>query len=164
MLMKTKLPKSIKTIAQAKAYIDQLIENGETYNFEDDAHEVTWAKQGGPTKKQRDQMNVLARQMDKLDGFDPNTYLLEQIEGPRMFTYYFPLKGHTAGDDLDKVRAIDARIKADTHSSRIIVVKLPVDMDPQIRLSITDEISRSLEGWDPRYSLEDALGELGSTP
>lgn len=162
--MKTKLPKSITTTDQAKAYIDQLIENGETYNFEDDAHEVTWAQQGGPTKKQRDQMNVLAKQMSKLDDFNPGTYLLEQIEGPRMFTYYYPLKGHTAGDDLGKVQAIDARIKADTHSSRIIVVKLPVDMDPQIRLSITDEIARSLEGWDPRNSLEEALGVLGPTP
>ena len=162
--MKTKLPKSSTTPDQAKAYIDQLIENGETYNFEDDAHEVTWAQQGGPTKKQRDQMNVLAKQMSKLDDFNPGTYLLEQIEGPRMFTYYYPLKGHTAGDDLGKVQAIDARIKADTHSSRIIVVKLPVDMDPQIRLSITDEIARSLEGWDPRNSLEEALGVLGPTP
>jgi hypothetical protein len=162
--MKTKLPKSITTTAQAKAYIDQLIENGETYNFEDDAHEVTWGQKGGPTKKQRDQMNVLALQMNKLDDFDPSTYLLEQIEGPRMFIYYYPLKGHTAGDDLEKVRAIDARIEADTHSSRIIVVKLPVDMDPQIRLSITDEIARSLEGWGFRYDLEDALRELGSTP
>jgi len=162
--MKTKLPTSITTVAQAKAYIDQLIENGETYNFEDEAHEVSWDKKGSPTKKQRDQMNVLARQMRKLDGFDPGTYLLEQIEGPRMFTYYYPLKGHTAGNDLAKVRAIDSRIEADTYSSRIIVVQLPVDMDPQIRLSITDEIARSLEGWGFRYDLEDALGKLGSTP
>ncbi len=81
-----------------------------------------------------------------------------------MFTYYYPLKGHTAGDDFNKVRAIDTRIEADTYSSRIIVVKLPVDMDPQIRLSITDEIARSLEGWGFRYDLETALGELGPTP
>jgi hypothetical protein len=43
-----------------------------------------------------------------------------------MFTYYYPLKGHTAGDDLNKVRAIDARIEADTYSTQIIVVNLPV--------------------------------------
>ena len=95
--MKTKLPTSITTIAQAQAYIDQLIDNGETYHFTDNAHDVQWSLKGGPTKRQRDQMNKLARQMQQLDGFDPQAYLLDQVEGPQMFTYYFPLRATRQG-------------------------------------------------------------------
>lgn len=74
--MKTKLPNNIKTIDQAKTFLQELVENGESYHPEDSALMII-----GPgfhaTTQEREQLDNLMRDIYTLPGkFDPCEYIM----------------------------------------------------------------------------------------
>ena len=80
--MKTPLPESITTIAQAKEFLTNLYNNGETYHPEDDATDLVGSLF---TQKEGEQLNKLMSEIYALEGnesaqsmvFDPCQFLLE---------------------------------------------------------------------------------------
>lgn len=88
--MKTILPKSIETIADAKKFLTELQKNGEAYHPEDDATTVVW-QTAKPTRKECKQLNKLMqdiysmpenyRHMNQPIPFDPCAFLHE-IQNP----------------------------------------------------------------------------------
>ena len=81
--MKTQLPLSISTIAEAQVFLTNLFNNGEVFHPEDDAHTVAW--QGAePSADECDQLNKLMNDIYALPGnnnsqdmsFDPCGFIL----------------------------------------------------------------------------------------
>ncbi len=56
--LKTKLPESIKSVDEAKAFLRELHANGEHYHPEDDAHQINWDT-CTPTETEKDKLNKL---------------------------------------------------------------------------------------------------------
>ena len=87
--MKTILPEAIKTIAQAKDFLSDLVRNGEMYHPEDDAHDIDWQTCETPTAQECDQLNKLMDDIYDLPGndgrhcegiaFDPCEYLIRHF-------------------------------------------------------------------------------------
>lgn len=90
--MKTNLPASINTVAEAKAFLKELHSKGEAYHCEDDAHEQEpWHGmpdgEPRPTPEQCDQLNKLMEDIYNLPGndgrhvppmvFEPCMYVLQ---------------------------------------------------------------------------------------
>lgn len=80
--MRTKLPLSINTVEEAKAFLHELHSNGEAYHPEDDAHDIVWGSCPEATEEECDRLNKLMRDIyDNIDfyetGFDPCGYLLD---------------------------------------------------------------------------------------
>jgi len=86
--MKTTLPEAIRTIDEAKSFITELYQNGESYHPEDDAHEIIWnlPDKQKPTPDQCVQLNKLFNDIyDLVDiqspvgphEFDPCGFLLD---------------------------------------------------------------------------------------
>ena len=77
--MKTTLPKSIKTIHQAKVFLSELFANGESYHPECDAfYALDNNGEDLFTDDEASQLNKLMDEIYDLDGtFDPSTYILE---------------------------------------------------------------------------------------
>lgn len=73
--MTTTLPTEIKTIEQAKAYLAELYNNGESYHPEDPANLVDW-QFTEPTADECLQLDKLMSDIYKLPGFDPCQFLL----------------------------------------------------------------------------------------
>lgn len=84
--MKTKLPKSIKTIQQAKNFLKSLCDNNEHYHCEDDAHEIVGID---ADNDERDQLNKLMQDIYELEGnsdhrhmaFDPCGFIIYYTDG-----------------------------------------------------------------------------------
>lgn len=79
--MKTKLPESINTVEEAKDFLQNLHNNGESYHPEDDAHDILWTG-ANPTPEECDQLNKLMSDIyENIDfyetGFDPCGFLLD---------------------------------------------------------------------------------------
>lgn len=80
--LKTQLPQAINTIDEAKAFLNELFKNGETYHPDDDASDCL---EGIVTKEQGAQLNKLMDDIRALPGneypqnmaFDPCDYLLD---------------------------------------------------------------------------------------
>lgn len=92
--MKTNLPNSITTIAEAKVFITELHTNGESYHPEADAHYVNWLSiqdiTNEPTYNEATHLNTLMGEIYNLPGndgrhcepmvFDPCEFLNELDE------------------------------------------------------------------------------------
>ena len=76
--MKTKLPKRINTISEAKAFLTALHNNGEAFHPDDDAHDIVW-NTSTPTNQELDLLNTLMGDILNLNGFDPYEFLLNLI-------------------------------------------------------------------------------------
>lgn len=70
--MKTKLPTKITSVKQAKTFLTDLFNNGESYHPEDDANDII-KPNGKPlcTWKDAKQLNKLRDDMYQLKNFDP---------------------------------------------------------------------------------------------
>lgn len=80
--MKTVLPSSIETIEQAKAYLTDLYNNGESYHPEDGAENVSWNLHANdiPTETECIFMDKLMNDIYRIakgTDFDPCEFLLE---------------------------------------------------------------------------------------
>ena len=83
--MKTKLPKEILTIQQAKSFLFHLFNNAEAYHPEDDAFDVLWLNCPEPSEQEKIQLNKLMDDIYALPGnnsakdmaFDPCGYLID---------------------------------------------------------------------------------------
>lgn len=77
--MKTKLPEKIETEEQAKAFLQDLINNGEIYHPEDDAFDIIWniPDMENPTFAECIQLNNLMDQIYALDLFDPCEFIID---------------------------------------------------------------------------------------
>lgn len=83
--MKTKLPESISTVDEAKAFLLELHTNGESYHPEDDAHDIIWGSCEEPTPDECDQLNKLMDDIYSLPDigtypnltFDPCGYFID---------------------------------------------------------------------------------------
>lgn len=97
--MKTKLPKVINTISQAKRFLTELYKNEESYHPEDDANDIVGDLF---TKEEADQLNKLMNDIYNLPGnnsaqdmaFDPCQWLLD-----------IDLHHYPDMDDIDKQQA-----------------------------------------------------------
>jgi len=78
--MKTQLPQTITTAEEAKAFLDELWRNGETFHPDDNAHDIVWCSHVDPkpTFEQCEQLNNLMDDMLTIPHFDPYSYLLEK--------------------------------------------------------------------------------------
>lgn len=85
--MKTKLPDAITSIEEAKAFLTDLYNNGESYHPEDNAHDVDWNVPHNvtvPDFAECEHLNKLMDDIYKLPGndniesmaFDPCEFLL----------------------------------------------------------------------------------------
>lgn len=87
--MKTKLPDSITTVAEAKKLLADLIENNECFHPEDDAHGIMWDT-AKASHVECDQLNKLMEDIYNLPGndgrhiepmiFDPCEFIMSQSE------------------------------------------------------------------------------------
>jgi hypothetical protein len=85
--MFTTLPQSINTIEEAKKFLTELHENGESFHPEDDANDIVWYLNQAqiPSKDECDQLNKLMNDIYSLPGnddvrnmaFDPCQFLLD---------------------------------------------------------------------------------------
>lgn len=77
--MKTKLPEKIETEEQAKAFLQELINNGEIYHPEDQAEDIIFNLPFDQMPSVEDcmQLNVLMDQIYALDTFDPCEFIIE---------------------------------------------------------------------------------------
>lgn len=76
--MKTKLPQSITTQAEAEAFLKELYNNGEIYHPEDDAHGIIWNLPEGqdePTNEECDLLNDLMDQCTFIKNWDACGYI-----------------------------------------------------------------------------------------
>lgn len=87
--MKTQLPNSITTIAEAKVFLKELHDNNETYHPEDDATEIYW-QTTEVSQAETQQLNKLMSEIYILPGnegrhhdleFDPCEYLYDLLDG-----------------------------------------------------------------------------------
>jgi hypothetical protein len=82
--MKTNLPDSINTIDEAKTFLTDLFNNGESFHPEDDAFDINWPKGEQPTDEECSKLNNLMADIYNLEGnhspydmvFDPCEFLL----------------------------------------------------------------------------------------
>lgn len=68
--MKTVLPAEIKTIEQAKTFLTDLYNNGESFHPEDSAHDIVWGACETPSFEDRQQLDVLMESIYDLPGND----------------------------------------------------------------------------------------------
>lgn len=70
--MKTKLPTAISTVDEAKAFLTELVTNGEAFHCEDDARDIVWnlPAEQQPTLPQCDLLNKLMNDIYNLPGND----------------------------------------------------------------------------------------------
>lgn len=89
--MKTKLPDSIKTVEEAKAFLTELHNNGESYHPEDDAVDIEWGEGvEPPTAAEAFHLNSLMYDIYHLPGnigptpmeFDPCGFYLDLLYPP----------------------------------------------------------------------------------
>lgn len=75
--MKTTLPPDIMTIIEAKKFLTELYNNGESFHPQDDATLIDWDCEP-PTKEEADQLNILMYDIYQIGVslFDPCEYLL----------------------------------------------------------------------------------------
>jgi len=69
---KTTLPEAINTIPEAKKFLRELYNNGESYHPEDDAKDILWISCGQPTTRQATKLNKLMDDIYNLEGNDGN--------------------------------------------------------------------------------------------
>lgn len=81
-MLRTKLPDTITTVAEAKSFLIELIKNDEHFHPDDDANEVNWSlpKTQMPTKSQCKQLNNLMFLVTHIPGFDPYGFILKQAD------------------------------------------------------------------------------------
>jgi hypothetical protein len=72
--LQTVLPAAITTVDEAKTFLQQLFNNGESYHCEDDANDCL---RGIVTKEQGNLLNKLMADCFKLKDFDPCAFLLD---------------------------------------------------------------------------------------
>lgn len=86
--MKTKLPERISTIDEAKVFLTELYNNGESFHPEDDANDIAWEIGDEiPTHKEAEKLNELMEDIYNLPGndgrhcgamvFDPCEFILK---------------------------------------------------------------------------------------
>lgn len=68
-MMKTTLPNKITTLEEAKAFLTDLFNNGESYDPMEDAHDINWAN-CEPTDEEKDQLNELISDIYDLPPLD----------------------------------------------------------------------------------------------
>jgi hypothetical protein len=92
--MKTVLPSSIQTVAEAKEFLTALYDNNEVYHPEDNAFDIDW-KTTTVSHEEAEQLNKLMDDIYKLkDEFDACEFLLE-------------LEANDLGDDPQDARNLD---------------------------------------------------------
>lgn len=74
--MKTQLPESISNIKEAEKFLAELINNGEIFHPEDNAHEINWSCEP-PTFEECDHLNKLMEDIYTLENFDPCGYIID---------------------------------------------------------------------------------------
>ena len=76
--MKTNLPKEIRSVEHAKAFLTELFGNDEGFHPEDDATDLIWSipAEQIPTMDECKQLNKLMDDIYDLGGFDPCEYIL----------------------------------------------------------------------------------------
>lgn len=87
-IMKTKLPDSIKTVEEAKVFLTELHNNGESYHPEDSPHDIAWAE--GVEPPTHEECEKLYRLMDDIynlpgntgEQFDPCGFYLDLLYPP----------------------------------------------------------------------------------
>lgn len=81
-MLKTKLPDTINTIEEAKAFLTELIKNDEHFHPDDDANDINWSlpKTQMPTKSQCKKLNNLMFIVTHIPGFDPYGFILKQAD------------------------------------------------------------------------------------
>lgn len=77
-MMKTVLPLYIKTVAAAKKFLTDLINNDEVYHPEDDADTIYQGTKKLFLKREADQLNNLMTDISKLKNFDPCEFILSK--------------------------------------------------------------------------------------
>lgn len=85
-MLKTKLPKNIKSLQQAIDYLTLLYINGESYHCDDSAHDIIWSlpESQQPTQNECNHLNVLMAQVhsfhpdpcEVLNELNLDTYLM----------------------------------------------------------------------------------------
>lgn len=78
--MKTLLPANISTVDQAKEFINNLLNNGECYHFDDDAKDVLFDDGTYFSESEAIKLNILMNEIYLLPNFDPFEYVLLLIE------------------------------------------------------------------------------------
>lgn len=85
--MKTQLPISITSVAEATSFLTELHKNNESYHPEDDAFDIAW-QTINPTDAEKHQLNKLMNDIYALpeawspenpNGFDPCAVLMDLI-------------------------------------------------------------------------------------
>lgn len=76
--MKTNLNRTITTIDEAEAFLNELFEHKEYFNPDDNAHEVIFSTCPDPTREEKDKLNDLMSQVWKFHN-DPHEFLLDLI-------------------------------------------------------------------------------------
>lgn len=83
--MKTTLPIAINSIEEAKSFLTELYNNGESFHPEDDAHSIDWSDGEMVTNGDCEQLNKIMEDIYNLPGndgshvklsFDPCEFLL----------------------------------------------------------------------------------------
>lgn len=81
--MRTPLPTAIVSVEEAKQFLKELHENGESFHPEDDAHSIVW-QTSNPTPQERDHLNKLMSDIYDVADFDPCGYLLDLVNSPTL--------------------------------------------------------------------------------
>lgn len=68
--MRTILPDSISNEEEAKKFLRELINNNESFNPEDNPHDICW-QTTTLSDVEKDKLTILMQQIWKLPGFDP---------------------------------------------------------------------------------------------
>ena len=74
--MKTNLDQPITNADEAKAYLTELFNNGESYHPEDDANDIIWTD-FEPTEEELNRLNENMELVYKVADFDPCGFLLK---------------------------------------------------------------------------------------
>lgn len=73
-IMKTQLPKHIKTKEEAEKFLTDLYNNDEAYDPEGDAHYVDW-KGTRVSNRQCNHLNRLMEEIDRIEGFNARRFI-----------------------------------------------------------------------------------------
>ena len=74
--MKTNLNRTIENEEEAKAFLQDLIDNNEAYHPDEDAQDIIF-QEAEVTQKEAHRLNVLMGQVFEVEGFDPYGYLID---------------------------------------------------------------------------------------